>query len=211
MDHEINLLLDNKPICQTNSVKYLGVLIDSNPCRKLHIHVGILSKLRHYASTDILISVFYAFIHSFVIYGIEVWSQTYPSHFKAICTLQKKAVRIITFSDPHSHSEVIFKSLRIVKFTDLIELLIPKFVYLWHSKQLPPCFCNFYNSLDEIHSIQTRQAQNKNIHIKSFNTDQFGKISLRYFGATLWNKIPVEIKESLSLTTFMKKLKNYQN
>ena len=71
---------------------------------------------------------------------------------------------------------------------------------------------NFYvtSTLDEIHSICTRQAQNKNIHIKSFNTDQFGKRSLRYFGAILWNKIPVEIKESHSLTTFMKKLKNYK-
>ena len=65
-------------------------------------------------------------------------------------------------------------------------------------------------SLDEIHSIYTRQALNKNKPIKSFNTDQFGKRSLRYFGATLWNRISVEIKESHSLTTFMKKLKNYK-
>ena len=38
MDHEINLLLDDKPIRQTNSVKYLGVLIDSNLSWKPHIH-----------------------------------------------------------------------------------------------------------------------------------------------------------------------------
>ena len=30
MDHEINLLLDDKPIRQANSVKYLDVLVDSN-------------------------------------------------------------------------------------------------------------------------------------------------------------------------------------
>ena len=38
MDHEINLLLDDKPIHQTNSVKYLGVLTDSNLSWKPHIH-----------------------------------------------------------------------------------------------------------------------------------------------------------------------------
>ena len=69
----------------------------------------------------------------------------------------------------------------------------------------PLCFViSITRSLDEIHSIYTRQAQNKNKPIKSFNTDQFGKRSLRYFGATLWNRILVEIKESHSLTTFMK-------
>ena len=72
---DVTLCLDNKSVCQTYSVKYLGVLIDSNLSWKSHIHelskkiaktVGILSKLRYYASTDFLISVNYALIHSFI-------------------------------------------------------------------------------------------------------------------------------------------------
>ena len=143
-DKDITLCLDNKSVCQTDSVKYLGVLIDSNLSWKSHIHelskkiaktVGILSKLRYYASTDILISVYYALIRSFLIYGIEVRSQTYP-HLKPISTLQKKAIRIITFSETHPRSEPLFKSLNIVKFLDLADLHILKL-------QLPSCFYDF--------------------------------------------------------------------
>ena len=132
--------------------KYLGVLIDSNLSWKPHIHelskkkgktVGILSKLRYYASIVILISVYYPLIHSFLKYGIEVWSQTHPSHLQPISTIQKKAIRIITFSEPHSRSEPIFKSLNIVKFLDLADLHILKFVSLWENKQLPSCFYDF--------------------------------------------------------------------
>ena len=154
--------------------------------------VSILSKIRYYASTDILISVYYALIHSLLIYGIEVWSQTYPSHLKPIFTLQKKAIRIITFSEPHSRSEPIFKSLNIVKFLDLVDLHILKFVYLWENKQLPSCFYDFYNSLNEIHRIHTRQIQNRIIYIKSVNSDQLGKRSICYKGAIIWTAIPLQ-------------------
>ena len=178
--------------------------------KKIAKTVGILSKLRYYTSNDILISVYYALIHSFLIYGIEVWSQTYPSHLKPISTLQKKAIRIITFSEPHSRSEPIFKSLNILKFLDLADIYILKFVYLWENKQLPTCFYDFYDSLNVIHRFNTRQTQNRNIYIKSVNSDQFGKRSIRYMGAILWNAISFDIKQCCLLSIFMKKLKNFK-
>lgn len=216
-DKIISLSINNKSVCQTNSVKYLGVLIDSNLSWKPHIlelskkiakSAGILSKLRYYVSIDALVSIYYALIHSFIIYGIEVWGLTYPSHLKPICTLQKKAIRILTFSEPRSHSEPIFKLLRIIKLPDLIEIHILKFVYLWDKKQLPSCFCDYYDSLSEIHSIHTRQAQKNNIYINSFNSDQYGKRSICFTGAILWNAIPFEIKKCYSLALFSKKLKH---
>ena len=128
-----------------------------------------------YMSTDVIVSVYYALIHSFIIHGIEVWGLTYPSFLKPICTLQKKAVRILIISEPRSHSEPIFEFLRIIKVPDLIEIHISKFEYLWDKKQLPSCFSDNYVSLSEIHSIHTRQAHKKNIYINPFNSDQYGK------------------------------------
>lgn len=60
--------------------------------------LGILSKPRYYACTDILVAVYYALIQSFLMYDIEVWGLTCPSHLNPIYILQKKATGIIAFS-----------------------------------------------------------------------------------------------------------------
>ena len=46
------------------------------------------------------------------------------TYLKPVTTLQKRVVRIMTFSDPRSHSEALLKSLRLLKFSDIIHLVI---------------------------------------------------------------------------------------
>ena len=76
-------------------------------CLKLSKTVGIFSKLRYYVNVDILIMLYYSLIYPFLTYGIQVWGLTYPTYLKPVATLklQKRVVRIMTFTDPRSHSE----------------------------------------------------------------------------------------------------------
>ena len=46
-----------------------------------------------------------------------------------VTTLQKIIVRIMTFSEPESHSEPLVKSLNLLKFDDIIHSEIFSFVY----------------------------------------------------------------------------------
>ena len=134
-------------------VKYLGVTFDSNLtwknqvnelCLKLSKTVGIFSKLRYYVNVDILIMLNYSLIYPFLTYGIQVWGLTYPTYLKPVTTLQKRVVRLMTFSDPRSHSEPLLKSLRPLKFSDVINLEILSFVYQWYHKLSPSCCANYF-------------------------------------------------------------------
>ena len=61
-----------------------------------------------------------------------LWYSSLGSHIpnkKPATTLQKRVVRIMTFSEPRSHSEPLLKSLRLLKFSDIIHLEILSFVY----------------------------------------------------------------------------------
>ena len=108
----LNLKLDGVNIQEVSTVKYLGVTFDSNLTWKNHVNelclklsktVGIFSKLRYYVNVDILIMLYYSLIYPFLTYGIQVWGLTYPTYLKPVTTLQKRVVRIMTFSDPRSH------------------------------------------------------------------------------------------------------------
>ena len=119
-------------------------------CLKLSKTVGIFSKLRYYVNVDILIMLYYSLIYPIFTYGIQVWSLTYPTYLKPAITLQKRVVRIMTFSDPRSHSEPLLKSLRLLKFSHIIHLEILSFVYQWYHKLSPSSFVNFFNPVSSI-------------------------------------------------------------
>ena len=128
----LNLKIDGVNIQEVSTVKYLGVTFDSNLTWKNHVNelclklsktVGIFSKLRYYINVDKLIILCCSLIYPFLTYGIQVWGFTYPTYLKPVTTLLKRFVRIMTFSDPRSHSEALRKSLILQKFTLKLSLL----------------------------------------------------------------------------------------
>ena len=77
----ITICMDDKPISEVTSVKYLGVLIDSNLSWKSHNDeyskkiaksICILSKIRHFLPIDTLILLYYSQMYSFLRYGFEI-------------------------------------------------------------------------------------------------------------------------------------------
>ena len=52
---------------------------------------------------------------------MEIWRLTYKTYLKPISIIQKKAIRIVTFSDPRCPSEPLFKSLKLLKFPGVIK------------------------------------------------------------------------------------------
>ena len=73
------LSINNHQLKRENCIKYLGLMIDSNlswkkqvECvlKKVRRGIGILSKIRHYITKDILKSLYYTLIYPFLIYGL---------------------------------------------------------------------------------------------------------------------------------------------
>ena len=171
-----NLKIDGVNIKQVFAVRYLGVTFDSNLTWKNHINelcsklsktVGVISKLRYNVNVDILTMLYYSLIYPFLIYGVQVWGLTYPTYLKPVTTLQKRVARIMTFSEPMSHSDPLFKSLNLLKFNDII-----------------------HSDISFIHNYPTRQSVNENLFIKSIRTTQYGIRSLHFTGSHLWNSLP---------------------
>ena len=124
----IRLLIDDKRLSEKNCIKYLGLMIDCNlnwkceiKCiaKKIKRNIGIISKLRHYVGQKILANIYYALVYPFSIYGILVWSNSYPSTIQPLFILQKWAMRIISFSKFDAPSSPLFRNLNIIKLHDL--------------------------------------------------------------------------------------------
>ena len=218
-NQSLRIKIDDTPIKQVDSTKYLGITFDSNLTWKSHINelclklsktVGILSKVRHFVNKHILVMLYYSLIYPFLTYGIHVWGLTFPSFLTQLFVIKKKkkAIRIISFSEPKSHSEPLFKSLNLLKLNDVIELQILSFVYQWSHRLLPPCFSEYFKFTSSVHSYSTRQSSKRNLYLASVNTTQYGLRSLKFTGPRLWNSLPTSLTTSNSLRIFCKTLKN---
>ena len=58
--------------------------------------VGILYKLKYLVPEKAKLNLYYAVVHSNLIYGILVWGNTFSSNLTKLSKLQNKAIRIVT-------------------------------------------------------------------------------------------------------------------
>ena len=101
---------------------FLGVTLDKNLNWKPHMDnisiklsqaVGILYKMIHYLPFYTLRTLYHSLIMPHLSYGILAWGQC--SFLADVIKLQKRAVRIITNSSFNSHSEPLFKELKVTR------------------------------------------------------------------------------------------------
>ena len=125
---------------------------------------------------------------------------THKSTLTPIITLQKRALQIITFSNYNDHSNPLFKALEIIKFEDIIFLHNAIFMYDFHSGTLLSAFSNYFTAVNKRHKYNTRLASRCPIRTN------YGKFSIKFQGAKIWNSLSEETK-SLHRLSFKKTLK----
>ena len=210
-----HLTLNGKQLQQDSCIKYLGILIDANLSwkpqilcivKKIKRSVGILSKLRHYVNIDILTNLYYSLIHPFLTYGIIIWGNTYSTTLQPLYILQKKAVRIMTFSSFNEHSTPLFRLLAIMKLSDLVTFHIALIMHKFHNKLLPSYFDSFFNPVLRIHNYNTRSAANQSYYLPRARTN-YGIFNIRFQGPKVWNSLGKDIK-STPFGDFKKQFKN---
>ena len=99
--------------------------------------------------------VYYLFRSTIPAFHSELtWGNTYNTTLQPIYILQKKAVRVITFSSFDHHSNPLFKLLDIIIFPDLVKYYIGIFVYKYKNQLLPSVFNSFFTKVDQARVVQ---------------------------------------------------------
>ena len=149
----VKLFINNQSLTEENSIRYLGIYIDSNLNWKSHINyiakkvkrsIGTLSKLRYYLNSKTLLDLYYALVYPFLTYCIIAWGNTYQTSLQPLFVLQKKAIRIITFSSFFEHTGPLFKDLNVIKLFDEVTFHIAVFMYKFKNQLLPNNFEVFF-------------------------------------------------------------------
>lgn len=198
---------------RVNSTPFLGIQIDENLQWKDHILnvskkiskiAGILYKLRSVLPQRILVLLYNTLVLPHLSYCNVVWGNTYPTRLDCLFKIQKKIIRIITFSAHRTPSKPLFLSLKILNIYKLNEYLMSILIFKTQKKVVPQFITNMLILNNEVHSYNTRSS-NK-YHVRNVTKD-YVMYSFRYTGPCVWNSIPIEISLANTQSLFKRKLK----
>ena len=82
--------------------------------------VGILCKVQKYLDQQTLHNLYYTFVYPYLIYVVEIWGNACNVYLDPLVKLQKKCLKIITFSSYLEHTEPLFQNLEILNFKQLV-------------------------------------------------------------------------------------------
>ena len=213
---KIELKMGNVTLERVDSIQYLGVTLDENFTwskqimnlkTKLAGSVGILSKLRYFVDTKILIQVYHALVCSRLHYGITCWGAAAKTVLHPIKVLQNRAIRFISKISRYTKLDLAYLNLRLLKFEDIHELKLAQFMHSYTLDALPPFFSNYFPSTSDQHNYPTNFASSltfRPIRCKKSVT----KRSIRFLAPHIWNKLPLCIKTA-SKSNFKKDCKNH--
>jgi len=122
-DYEINMQVSfsGKKIATAESLKFLGLTIDTTFTRRQHISeittrlnkaCYAIRSIKPFMSLDVLRSTYFAYVHSVISYGIIFWGNS--SHCEEIFKVQKRIIRIIMNLSKNASCRQSFRELNIL-------------------------------------------------------------------------------------------------
>ena len=196
--------IDQISIIECKSVRYLGILLDSNlkfdkhveyVCRKVARCTGIFYKLRSYVQPKTILVLYYSLVYPFIIYCILIWGGTFPTHLNKLILLQKKIIRIATNSTYNAHTTALFYENNILKFVDVFKLFLGCYAY-----------CNLESFNFASHDYSTR---NRLDPLPQFQRLTLTQRSLKFSAPLLFTKIHNDIRSSRTVAIFKRRYKKF--
>ena len=209
-DKNCNIFIDNTRIIRVQKLKFLGIILDDKLTWKLHIDhisskvsklIGIMIRARRVLGIESILTLYNTLIKPYLSYCLIIWGNTYKSYLRKIENLQKKVLRIITFSDFLAHTTPLFQRTKIMTISQLYNYFAGIHIFKCVNHILPPALWDVF-----IFTGTVRHPYN--LKFKSYSK-KGSERSLQFTGPKLWNNLPTELKLTKSLYSFKHNLKKF--
>ena len=207
INYNLKLKLDGKRLHPSQYIKYLGIYIDCNlnwtkqvneVALKLRRANGALCKIRHFVPKSVLLSVYYGIFNSHMQYACQVWAQHETSNTRRIFMLQKRALKIMTFSRYDSPSNPIFADLKLFKLFDLVKFFNIILIHNILNNKLPSDVQSVFSLTAYNRSNITRGPPVGTLKVPYVKTNTYGNFSVRYQSIIAWNALQREFPTNIA-------------
>jgi len=209
-----SITINSHILTRVAHTKFLGVVIDDKLTWKNHIEditlylrkqVGIFYKISNYLPIPVLKLLYFALIHSKIIYAIELYANTFTTYLHDLIILNNRLLKISQKAKRSTHTDELYLNFNTLIIPQLFKLRILLFIHAIINKSslLPPMFYNCLTYNQQIHHYGTRQSLDP--HRVTYSTNS-GARNIYNIGTILWSSLPSEIKSIHSIANFKKRV-----
>ena len=212
---DIKLEISNCAIERVRDTIFLGVILDENLTWKHHIanvarkiskSIGVIYKSSFCLPVTSLRTLYYSLVYPYLVYCASVWASTYPTNLNRLVLLQKKIIRIISKMPFDAHTDPIFKSLQIMKLSEIYFFQVGKFMFSYKIGLLPNAFKEMFLMTNQVHSYNTRNSNTFYLFLARTNIRLFG---IRFQGPKFFNSLNNNIQSAATISLFKSRLKTF--
>jgi hypothetical protein len=212
LETNFNISIDNSCLERVTHTKFLGVFVDENLNWKYHVsqisikvsrNIGVLNRIKYLLSQDVLLSLYYTTIHPYLLYCNIVWGGASLTALDKLILLQKRAIRLITYSAYLAHTSPLFKRLRILKLYDIYRFQIYMFMFRFKHNLLP-ISCTHFITQNLVASHYNLRREDEFIVVKF--RSEIRKKCISVVGPNLWNSLKDSLKKVNSISIFKSRL-----
>jgi hypothetical protein len=210
--NDLGLSLNDRVISQVQSMKYLGLSVDtlftwkdhiSNVIQKVNGNNYRLRKLRNCIPKHLMCKLYTSLSVPIIDYAATVWGNFSKSNNNIIKRIEHRAARTITgnFDFVNVRGEELMKQLNLNSFEKRLNYNIAILMYKATHDLLPHHIDNNFTMIKDIMNREPREKNKMNLYVPKPNCELFKK-SLMYKGPKIWNELPIELKQASSLHAF---------
>ena len=194
--------LNGLPLESQNSCLFLGVYLDNKLKFNLHIQhiskkisksIGIMFKLSKIFPQNVMKSLYYSLVYSYLVYCNCVWGGTFPTHLTGLNVLHKRVIRLISNSEYLAHTNNIFHSYGLLKLSELHEFRLILYVY---------------KNLDKFSTFDSVTRGSNNLR-PEFQRLRLCQNSVNFSGPNCWNNLPPDLRSIGTLLRFKNSVKTH--
>ena len=208
-------ILNNVSLERVQCTKFLGIIIDDGLKWTNHISYiknkiakgfGIILRTRKFFNKKTLLNLYHAFIFPYLIYCVEIWGNAANIYLDPLIKLQKKIIRVITFSQYLAHTNDLFVQLQILPFKKLVIHRIGLQMFKNNLGYIPKAVKSFFTTNSDIHKYNTR---NRDKMRSAYGKHEFMYSNFRFVGIHIWNYILDHLDINVTLPKFKKTFKKH--
>ena len=166
---------------------------------------GILSRNKALLPMKCKKNIYFALIHSIIIYGIEAYGNVTKSKLNPLIIKCNRLLRLLQSKPRCTSLPELYSTFSVLPLDLLFQFHTLKFIHkcLYHSLHVPSIVRNWFLRGNMLHSHNTRH--NDNFVLNSNCNPK----SLLFLGPSLWAKLPYFLQSDSSCSSFAFGLKNY--
>ncbi|XP_048585576.1 uncharacterized protein LOC5515075 isoform X1 [Nematostella vectensis] len=205
VDSISRISINNQEIRSADSLKLLGVTIDSQlnfsehisiACKNAGRRIGVLMRLRNLIPTNAKLVLYKSAVLPYLTYCHLTWHFCKASDSRKLERLQERALRAVFKDWNCTYHELLIKAnlstLRNRRLQDICILM-----YKVKNGLCPSGISDLFSKKNTNYNLRL-----SDFVIPRFHTVTYGKHSLRYMGAKLWNSLPRAERSIDSLKSF---------